>query len=82
MKHKLLVFAGAFVLVGAAAAGILDAYWAQAVPIAGMTINYFWLLSAPLGTTTTELAAASRIARENCWPVCSRGRLMQAVPGE
>ena len=37
-------------------------YWDQAVPLAGMAINYFRSWSAPAGTTTTELAAASKDA--------------------
>ena len=62
MKNKLLIIAGVLVVTGAAAAGTLYAYWDQAVPLAGMTINYFRSWSAPSGTTTTELAAASKDA--------------------
>lgn len=59
MKSKLLIIAGALVVAGAAAAGTLYYYWDQAVPLGGMAVNYFRSLTAPSGTTTTELAAAS-----------------------
>jgi alcohol dehydrogenase (cytochrome c) len=62
MKKKLFIIAGALVVTGAAAAGTLYAYRDQAVPAAGMAINYFRSWSAPSGTTTTELAAASKDA--------------------
>ena len=62
MKKKLFIIAGALVVTGAAAAGTLYAYWDQAVPAAGMAINYFRSWSAPSGTTTTELAAAPKEA--------------------
>jgi alcohol dehydrogenase (cytochrome c) len=60
MKNKLTVIAGAIVLTGVVAAGVLYAYWAKAVPLAGLAINYVWSWSAPPGTTTTELAPASK----------------------
>lgn len=60
MKSKLLIVAGAVVVVGAATAGVLYAYWDQAVPIAGMAINYVRSWTAPSGTITTELAANSK----------------------
>jgi hypothetical protein len=59
MRNKLLIIAGVLVLIGAAATGTLYAYWDQAVPLAGMAINYARSWSAPSGTTTTELAAAA-----------------------
>jgi glucose dehydrogenase len=62
VKNKLLIVAGVLVVAGAAAAGVLYAYWDQAVPLAGLAINYFRSWSAPPGTTTTELAAASEAA--------------------
>jgi alcohol dehydrogenase (cytochrome c) len=62
VKNKLLITAGALVVAGAVAAGILYAYWDQAVPLAGMAINYVRSWTAPLGTTTTELAAVSKDA--------------------
>jgi len=61
-KNKLLIIAGVLVVTGAAAIGTLYAYWDQAVPLAGMTINYIRSWSAPAGTTTTEVAAASKDA--------------------
>jgi alcohol dehydrogenase (cytochrome c) len=59
VKNKLLIIAGALIVIGAIAAGTLYAYWDKAVPIAGLAINYVWSWSAPSGTTTTELAAAA-----------------------
>ena len=38
-KDKLLVAAGALMLTGAAAFGALEAYWNEAAPLVGMTIN-------------------------------------------
>ncbi len=58
--NKILITAGVFVVIGAAAVGTLNAYWDQAVPLAGMAINYVRSWSAPSGTTTTELAAGSK----------------------
>ena len=56
-KNKLLTVAGALVVTGAVAAGALYVYWDQAVPLAGMAINYVRYLSAPAGTLATEMAA-------------------------
>jgi len=50
-------------MTGAVAAGALYVYWDQAVPIVGMAINYYRSLSAPAGTTSTELAPGSSSAR-------------------
>ena len=60
MKNKLFIVGGAIVLTGAVAAGAIYAYWDRVVPVAGLAINYVWSWSAPAGTTTTELAPASR----------------------
>ena len=62
MKNKLFVMGGALIAIGVITAGILYVYWDQAVPLAGMAVNYFRSLSAPSGTTTTELAPASKDA--------------------
>jgi alcohol dehydrogenase (cytochrome c) len=62
MKHKLSVIAGVVVLTGVVAGGVLYAEWAKAVPLAGLAINYVWSWSAPAGTTTTEVAPASKNA--------------------
>jgi alcohol dehydrogenase (cytochrome c) len=59
MKIKLLIIAGVLVAIVATAGGTVYAYWDQAVPLAGMAINYVRSWSAPSGTTTTELAAAA-----------------------
>src|SRR5579872_5755718 len=59
MKNKLLIIAGVLVAIAATAGGTVYAYWNQAVPLAGMAINYVRSWSAPSGTTTTELAAAA-----------------------
>jgi len=58
-KSKLLIIVGVLVVTAAVAAGALYAYWDQAVPIGGMAINYYRSLSAPAGTTSTELAQGS-----------------------
>jgi alcohol dehydrogenase (cytochrome c) len=58
-KNIPTIIAGVLVLIGAAATGMLYAYWDQAVPLAGMAINYARSWSAPSGTTTTELAGAA-----------------------
>jgi len=58
MKNKLLIIAGVLVVTGAVAAGALYVYWDQAVPLAGMAINYVRYLSAPAGTLATEMAAS------------------------
>src|SRR6185437_6485939 len=59
MKKILLIIVGVLVVTGAAVAGATYVYWDQAVPLAGMAINYVRSWTAPAGTTTTELAAAS-----------------------
>src|SRR5580704_4386269 len=59
MRYKLLIIAGALVVIGAAAAGALySAYPVQMATYAGMTRNYFISLVAPAGTVTTESNAA------------------------
>jgi alcohol dehydrogenase (cytochrome c) len=57
-KNILLIIVGVLVVTGAAATGTLYAYWDQAVPLAGMAINYVRYLSAPAGTLATEMAAS------------------------
>lgn len=59
MKTKPLIISGALVLAIAIGAAVLYFYWDQAVPIAGMAINYVRSWTAPPGTTTTEVAANS-----------------------
>src|SRR5580704_4044394 len=59
MRNKLLFVAGAFVVIGAVAAGLVYANWDEAVPIFGMAVNYVRYLSAPAGTLTTEMAAGA-----------------------
>ena len=59
MRYKLLIIAGALVVIGAAAAGALySAYPVQMATYAGLTRNYLISWSAPPGTTTTESNAA------------------------
>jgi alcohol dehydrogenase (cytochrome c) len=59
MKKKLFIIVGALVVIGAAiGGGLYYAYPVQMSTIAGLTRNYFISLSAPPGTTTTELNAA------------------------
>ncbi|HEY5074018.1 MAG TPA: PQQ-binding-like beta-propeller repeat protein, partial [Pyrinomonadaceae bacterium] len=62
LRKILFTVAGVLILTGGAAAVALYVYWDQAVPAAGMAINYFRSWSAPTGTTTTELAPVSRDA--------------------
>ena len=57
-NNILLIIAGVLVVTGAASTGTLYAYWDQAVPLAGMAINYVRYLSAPAGTLATETAAS------------------------
>src|SRR6185437_5621237 len=82
MKNKLLIIAGALVVMGAAAAGAFYAYWDQAVPLAGMAINYVRSWSAPSGTTTTELAAASKDAGAPASSPSSSAPLPNATTGD
>jgi alcohol dehydrogenase (cytochrome c) len=61
MRYKLLIIAGALIVIGAAAAGALySAYPVQMATYAGMTRNYFISLVAPAGTVTTESNAADK----------------------
>src|SRR6185437_1684657 len=62
MKTKPLIITGALVVTVAIGAGVLYACWDQAVPLAGMAINYVRSWSAPSGTTTTEVAENSTAA--------------------
>jgi hypothetical protein len=39
-NNILLIIAGVLVVTGAASTGTLYAYWDQAVPLAGMAVNY------------------------------------------
>ena len=62
MKSKRSLIAGLVVFMGVVAGGVIYAYWDKAVPLAGLAINYVWSWSAPAGTTTTEVAPASKNA--------------------
>jgi alcohol dehydrogenase (cytochrome c) len=59
--NKPLVIVGFLVVAGATAFETLNAYWNEAAPLVGMAINYFLALSAPSGTTTTELAVSKDV---------------------
>ena len=63
MKTKPLIITGVLVAAVAIGAGALYACWDQALPLAGMAINYVRSWTAPSGTTTTEenLTAASAV---------------------
>jgi alcohol dehydrogenase (cytochrome c) len=50
MRFWLRALLGAIVVGGIAMAGLLYAYWDQAVPIAAMGINYVRYWSPPAGT--------------------------------
>ena len=83
MKNKLLIVAGVLVAIAATAGGTVYAYWDQAVPLAGMAINYVRSWSAPSGTTTTELAAAAPEAAGAPVPSpSSAARLPEASAGD
>ena len=82
VKNKLLMIVGVLVVTGAAAAGTLYVYWDQAVPLAGMAINYFRSWSAPSGTTATELAAASKDAGAVAASTPSAAPLPNATAGD
>jgi len=58
-KGRIFAVVGALLLVGALAAGLVYAFWAQAVPVAGMVVNFARTLTAPSGTTITEPAEPS-----------------------
>jgi alcohol dehydrogenase (cytochrome c) len=57
VTRRLLGIARILGVAGAVASVALYGYRHQAVPRAGMAINYVWSLTAPGGTTTTEVAA-------------------------
>jgi len=71
MKNKAVVIAGVLIVAIAIGAGMLYAYWDQAVPLVGMAINYVRTLSAPSGTTTTEEAALANDTEPVVSPVPS-----------
>jgi hypothetical protein len=63
MRYKLLIIAGALIVIGAVAAGALyKAYPVQMATYAGMTRNYFISWPAPPGTATTESNAGYKSA--------------------
>src|ERR1700730_9730862 len=87
MRYKLLIIAGALIVIGAAAAGALySAYPVQMATYAGMTRNYFISLVAPAGTAVSKAAyrgaeavapsppaeAASAGANTGDWPSYNR----------
>src|SRR5579872_3726094 len=82
MRNKLLIIAGVLVVIGVVAGGTIYAYWDQAVPLAGMAINYVRSWSAPPGTTTTELAAASKDAGTPAPSASSAAPLPNATTGD
>ncbi|HTT83911.1 MAG TPA: PQQ-binding-like beta-propeller repeat protein [Rhizomicrobium sp.] len=55
MKRKLLIACAVLLVLGAIGAGLVYAFWNQAVPIAAMAINYIRYRSAPAGTLATEV---------------------------
>ena len=81
MKHKLLIIAGALVVMGAAAAGALYyAFPVQVSTVGGLTRNYILTLFAPPGTTTTEVNSAYKGAFA-CWAALAAFALPQSDPG-
>ena len=63
MRSWLRVLLVVIVVVGIAGAGLLYAYWNEAVPIAAMAINYVRYWSAPAGTLATEVAKTGGAAQ-------------------
>jgi alcohol dehydrogenase (cytochrome c) len=57
LKTTLMVTSAVLAVTGAVAAGAIYVFWSKVVPFAGMARNYVLSLSAPVGTTSTELAA-------------------------
>lgn len=62
MKHTLRTFTVILFVLAAIAIGGLVAFWGQAVPAFGTAVNFFRSLTAPAGTTVTELASAGQDA--------------------
>ena len=58
MTKKLLIIAGALIVIGAVEWALYHAYPIQVSQFAGLTGNYFFSFFAPRGTTITELNAA------------------------
>lgn len=82
MMKKLVLAAGALVVIGAVVAGALFlAFPVQMTTYGGMTRNYLLTLSTPTGTVTTELnsayqgvaAAASPLTADPAWPNAAAG---------
>jgi alcohol dehydrogenase (cytochrome c) len=78
MRFWLRALLGAIVVVGIAIAGLLFAYWNQAVPIAAMAINYVRYWSAPPGTLETEVAQTGAAAQPSA---STASASPQAAPG-
>ena len=78
MRFWLRALLGAIVVVGIAVAGLLYAYWNQAVPIAAMAINYVRYWSAPSGTLETEVAQTGAAAQPSA---STASASPQAAPG-
>ena len=61
--HKVVIFVGALIVIGAVTGGALYyAYPVQVSILAALTRNYIVTLSAPAGTTTTEVNPAYKAA--------------------
>jgi len=82
MKNKLLLLGGAVAVTVVAGCGALYVYWDKAVPLGGLAANYFLSLSAPTGTTTTELAATSTGAPSVVLPVSASAPLPTPSAGD
>ena len=57
-KNIILIIAGVLVVTGAASTGALYAYWDQAVPLAGMAIDYVRFLSRASRNPGNRMAAS------------------------
>jgi alcohol dehydrogenase (cytochrome c) len=59
MKSGFGAILGAIIVIGIVMAGLLYAYWDQAVPVAALALNYVRYWSAPAGTLETEVAQST-----------------------
>jgi len=58
----------AFAAIGLVAAALVYTYWYESAQIGGMAVNYVRYLNAPVGTLTTETAAAPEAAATAAGP--------------
>jgi hypothetical protein len=70
MKHRLLIIAGALVVIGVAAAGILYVTFPiEMITYGGVALNYLKTLFTPAGTVSTEANVSPSVQHECAWHV-------------